>query len=60
MSVYALVKGDLVENIILWDGKSPYVINDGVTAIEINDTEYVGPGFIYDSEKFTPPEPTAE
>jgi hypothetical protein len=58
--IYALVSNGVVQNMILWDGQEPYEMPSGTDAIHVGENDYVGPGFIYDGEKFTPPQPAAE
>ncbi|CAI1595144.1 hypothetical protein [Serratia fonticola] len=55
--IYALVKNNIVQNMILWDGSAPYQLSVGVKAIPVSESDYVGPGFIYDGKQFTPPQP---
>ena len=44
---YAIVKNNLVENVIVWDGKSPYTPPNGTIVIASETAEI---GFIYNSD----------
>lgn len=53
---------NIVTNIIVWDGMSPYDPGEGNTLIKINDGVYCAIGWIYDpaTQTFSPPaEPTS-
>ena len=52
---YAQIKDNLVINVIVWDGKTPYDPGEGITLVKCPDT--VGGGFTYDGKKFTAPAP---
>lgn len=51
---YAIVRGTLVENVIAWDGVTPYTPPSGTILVQ---TDEAGPGWIYDLETktFSPP-----
>lgn len=57
MGRYAVIKGNVVANVILWDGKTPWDPPKGCFAIEA--PRGVGPGFIKqaDGSFVAPPEP---
>lgn len=50
---------NIVMNIIVWDGVTPYNPGDGLTLVPINDGVPYGGGWIYDpvTQKFTDPNP---
>lgn len=43
MQVYALIKNNIVENIVVWDGKGK--LFDGYEVIEITKQTFISPGF---------------
>lgn len=59
MAGYALVKKGKVVNLILWDG-AEMEFEDGVSAVEIEDSDNVSIGFSYSKGKFTAPPLTKE
>ena len=52
---YAQIKDNLVINVIVWDGETPYDPGEGITLVKCPDK--VGVGFTYDGKKFTAPAP---
>lgn len=52
MNRYALVENGLVINTIIWDGKSEWSPGDGVTVIQLDDSDAVSIGDSYDGSKF--------
>ena len=62
MGNWAIVKGEIVTNVILWDGpdESPVEFEEGVTPVEVKDGQSVSPGYSYRDGEFLPPEPTDE
>lgn len=57
---YAIIRNNIVENIIVWDGVSPYTPPEGTILVQ---TDTAGIGWTYDSAtgEFTPPaEPAIE
>jgi hypothetical protein len=61
MAHYAVVKNGVVENIVVWDGKSDFSI-DGSELIEATETTRMGgswDGNVFTFVEPTPPEPTA-
>lgn len=57
MSKYAIVKNNLVENICVWDGVTPWQPPAGTQAIAVPANEPVGPGYAYVNGKFIAPPP---
>lgn len=55
MSKYALVKNDLVENIILWDGDDDWPTPEEYLVVKLKDDQDVGIGYKYDGKNFTSP-----
>jgi len=55
---YAHIEDDLVTNVSLWDGETPW--NPECEIIELPDDSPVGPGWTRDGEEFMPPPPTEE
>lgn len=65
MSIYALIKDEVVINKILWDGPdaSPVDFGEGVSYVEIGEGSLVSIGWLYKDGIFTAPpvpEPTHE
>jgi hypothetical protein len=59
MSRYALVQGDDVVNVVMWDGATPYEPDGELVALA--DDEAVGPGWTRKKGKWVaPPEPESE
>ncbi len=59
---YAIINSaSIVENIIVWDGASPYDPGNGLTLVVINDGVMCQIGWIYDpvTQTFTDPNPPA-
>jgi hypothetical protein len=57
---YAIIRNNIVENIIVWDGVTPYTPPEGTILVR---TDTAGIGWIYDpaTGEFTPPaEPVIE
>ena len=52
---YAQIKDNVVINVIVWDGETPYDPGEGITLVKCLDI--VGGGFTYDGKKFTAPAP---
>lgn len=57
MAYFAVIKDNVVENIIVGDDKETLEQLLGVSLIEYQEGDYVGIGFSYDSktQKFVPP-----
>lgn len=54
MSIYAVIEGSDVVNVIEWDGVSAYNPGEGMKLICVDGLP-VGPGFSFDGENFIPP-----
>ncbi|WNK73186.1 tail fiber assembly protein [Pantoea agglomerans] len=59
---FALVQDGKVISCIVWDGPdaSPMTFDEGITAIEITESQPVGVGYTYSDGEFKPPELTKE
>lgn len=58
MSNYALVKNDIVVNVIAWDGENEFTVPDNQQLINISDiNETPGIGWSYSGGEFTAPPP---
>ena len=56
MKVWTLIKNNVVENVVLWDGISEWSPPDGYTLIDITDMENgPGPGWTYENDAFIAP-----
>mgnify|MGYP000659681512 CR=1 FL=1 len=55
---YATMNGDVVVNVSLWDGTTPWEL--GHEAIELPEDSPVGPGWMHKDGKWVPPELSAE
>jgi len=56
---YAIVRGQIVENVIIWDGTSSYAPPEGTILVPINGAP-AAPGYIYSDGKFIAPESPAD
>jgi hypothetical protein len=57
MNTYAIVSGDIVTNVILWDGNTDdWRPPAGSTANLIPTGEQVGPGYTFNGTSYAPPE----
>ncbi len=54
---FAVVKSGTVENVILWDGETPWTLPEGAELVELNDSAAVSPGFLYQTGAFVDPRP---
>lgn len=52
---YAVIKDELVVNVIIWDGEAPYNPGEGCQLIKVAADERVGPGFAYINNEFIEP-----
>jgi hypothetical protein len=53
---YALVDVDgLVVNVIVWDGETDYIPDDGLTAVPVPDDVVAGPGWTFDGTDWIAP-----
>jgi hypothetical protein len=52
---YAVIDGNNVVNVILWDGDADWSPPEGTQTVELGDTAAVGPGFTYDGNAFIAP-----
>jgi hypothetical protein len=59
MSKWAIVRGDIVENVIIWDGETPYAAPAGTTLIELINKS-AAPGHTYVDGDFVAPELPAD
>jgi hypothetical protein len=50
---YAMIRGGVVENVVLWDGESAW--SPGPDWFVLDCPEAVGPGWTYDNSDFSPP-----
>lgn len=59
MNKYAIIKDGVVDNIVLWDGKTPYDPGKGCVLVDLAGLDAVGIGDTFDGKTFTPgnPEP---
>lgn len=57
MSRYAvvIVKSSVVQNVIEWDGVTPWTPPDGCIAVAVSDTTIVEIGYLYINGEFVPP-----
>lgn len=53
MKKYAIVKNNVVENVILWDGVSKWTTDGSI--IEIPEGSVIGPHYIKDGENWIEP-----
>lgn len=51
---YAIIRGGVVENVVEWDGESPWTPPDGTTLELLGDSP-AGPGWTFNGNTFTPP-----
>jgi hypothetical protein len=59
MNRYAILDGDLVVNVALWDGVTPWEPDGEIVALE--DDSPVGPGYVRDGDEWiAPPLPEIE
>jgi hypothetical protein len=58
MANYAIVSNGVVENVIVWDGETPFPGSDGL--IDLASNPQVGPGYLYADGIFTAPPPVPE
>ncbi|WP_156437992.1 hypothetical protein [Burkholderia sp. BDU5] len=52
---YALVKGGVVENVILWDGESEWCAPEEMALSPIPGNVSVGVGYSFDGTSYAPP-----
>ncbi|HGG0598098.1 hypothetical protein M8T05_11230 [Enterobacter roggenkampii] len=52
MDFYAVVENGIVINVVIWDGESGWVPEEGYV-VKADDS--VGIGWVYDGKGFTPP-----
>ena len=56
MANYALIDSNgVVQNIVVWDGVSPWTPPDGLTAVLNPETVCAGIGWTYESKAFVAP-----
>jgi hypothetical protein len=53
MANYAIVSNGVVENVIVWDGETPFSGSEGL--IDLASNPEVGPGYTYNGTTFAPP-----
>lgn len=58
MTTYAIVQNGVVQNVMEWDGISPWVPPAGSTIVAIPEGTYTGPGATYSNGVFGPPPQT--
>lgn len=51
---------NLVENLVLWDGRAEVDFGDGFTAVEVPEGVFISTGFTYRNGEFVAPPPTEE
>jgi len=56
---YAIVRNEIVESVIIWDGQSAYSAPEGTTLVPTNGA-IVGPGYSYVNGEFVAPAAPAE
>lgn len=52
---YAIVNNGIVENVIVWDGETPYTPPEGSIIVQ-SDVAGIGWSYNYETGEFTPPE----
>lgn len=52
---YALIRNNVVENVIVWDGVEPYNPGADFILVKIENKAVVGIGWVYDGSTFAPP-----
>lgn len=55
MTTYAIVEGDVIVNVIVWDGATEFVPPTGMQAVQIPANVYTGIGGTYSNGVFTAP-----
>ena len=53
---YAIVKNNIVENIVMWNGITPFNPGEGATLVEINNLPKTKIGYTYTNGYFVAPE----
>lgn len=54
---YAVVRGTLVENVVLWDGQPGWATPAGTVCVKVPDGQPVGPGWTFSGVTWTAPAP---
>ncbi len=55
MQSYAVVKNDVVANVVLWDGKTEWAAPADSTLVALSQSDVVGVGYTYDGKIFAAP-----
>lgn len=53
---YAVVVGERVDNLIVWDGVAEFDPGEGAELVLLEDDSPASFGWMWDGESFTPPE----
>lgn len=59
MSIYAIVSGGVVENLVAWDGASDWSAPEGTEAVAVQPGESVSIGYSYNGTAFIAPAATS-
>ena len=55
---YAHIEDNIVTNVSLWNGETPW--DPGCEILELEDNSPIGPGYTRENGQFIPPPPTEE